>query len=658
MITSSASIFQLSSRRLSMTLGLCALSTLPVFFPQPLLAQSPDSLGPGSPPEQASPSAPNQPTPTQSNSSQPSSAGGQPTFLGRDIPFFDPGTETVTWDGRSWHITNNRLFQARFEKYLNAPEDTTESDRDYQQLLAQILRLLSPEAQGLSAQERVTQAFPLLARASEFEQDAKLGDALVNAVYNCWLAQRNQRQLDAANQALVSERERLTRNQMVRGDVADTGTTPPRDPVRAAEWAKDRQARRELESTSYAARMAEIQAILVTNRARQEVSEVQSRIEFQTLLVQLFFQRRFQHVQIGSRLYRDVFSDGDTKLRLGGEAEKFFAGSTGMPPTVGVLESLAGEALRDVREGVQAFLFLLENNELESATNRLGEAFVVGEFAPEIRTLPREDKRKALEFSQKAYQLLNALEVKDYTLAESVVRHLEVIAKDFDNSRAMAAIETARTVSAMHLAKAKNAAVSGDRPTLEEELRQATEIWPRNPALAEVSELIFSQADVQQQALIDLERLIAQRNFRQIYEDRIRFIAAAAMFPDRQEELAMVLEQMAKVEGAMIRAEEISKRGDYAGAWESVELAYRDFPDDNLLNELRANLTTQAATFVSSLRRAEDLESEEQYGSSLAWFLEAQRLYPVSTFAKEGIDRMVAQLMPMSLSADLTENAE
>lgn len=55
----------------------------------------------------------------------------------------------------------------------------------------------------------------------------------------------------------------------------------------------------------------------------------------------------------------------------------------------------------------------------------------------------------------------------------------------------LAAIETARTVSGMHLAKARNAAVSGDKATLESELKEATEIWPRNPALAKVSGLIF-----------------------------------------------------------------------------------------------------------------------------------------------------------------------
>ena len=64
--------------------------------------------------------------------------------LGKDVPMFDPGSEIMTWDGKSWNVNNNRIFQARFEKYLNAPEATTEIDRQYQLVIANILNLLAP----------------------------------------------------------------------------------------------------------------------------------------------------------------------------------------------------------------------------------------------------------------------------------------------------------------------------------------------------------------------------------------------------------------------------------------------------------------------------------------------------------------------------------
>ena len=42
-----------------------------------------------------------------------------------------PGSNIATWDGKSWNISNNALFQARFEKYLNAPP-ATPPETEYQ----------------------------------------------------------------------------------------------------------------------------------------------------------------------------------------------------------------------------------------------------------------------------------------------------------------------------------------------------------------------------------------------------------------------------------------------------------------------------------------------------------------------------------------------
>jgi hypothetical protein len=382
------------------------------------------------------------------------------------------------------------------------------------------------------------------------------------------------------------------------------------------------------------------------NIVKRELSEIQAKLEFQALILQLFLQRRFQHVLMATRFYRSIFSDGDTKLNVGKETQDLFARSSGLPPTVGTLDALANEAVRDVRESVRAFDFLLESNELESATKRLAEAFAVGEHLPEIRTLPRAKKRQALEFAQKSNQLISAIEVKDYTLAEKLVKDLGVIAKDFDNSKPMAAIETARQLAQFRLAKARNAALSGDRQTLEQELAAATELWPRNPALAEVAKTIFEHGDVQQNAVVDFDRLRSQKNFRQIFENSGRFIAATALYPDRQTQLQEILKSMQTIEAAIMRAEEMRRQNNNAGAWESVEKIANDFPEDSKLNQVRADLTTQAADFVRTVRGAQELEKRDQIGASLAWYLKAQKLYPASDYAQEGISRLTKRILP------------
>jgi len=527
---------------------------------------------------------------------------------------------------------------------LNAPAETDAQAQAYQKILDTILARLAPAE---TSTPRVDEAFRLLARASNYEIDAHLCDALADAVYSVWRAQDSSQRLAQANVALEQERKANEWNAQVASQQTKLESAPPsKDANAAAQWAKEQQLARDMAMQPYTTRLTEIVAAIKANQAKKELSVLEAKIEFQALFVQLFLQRRFQHVLIGTRFYRDIFGSGESKLEVGKDTKDLFAKSSGLPPTVGTLDSLAHEAIRDVRESIQSFRFLLQKNELQSASKRLTEAFSVGEFLPEVRTLSRDDKRKVLEFSQKNYQLISAIEVKDYDLAAKLVKELNGIAKDLDDSKPLAAIETARTVAGMHLAKARNAAVSGDKTTLESELKEATEIWPRNPALADVSGLIFSQADVQQKALVDLDQLISQHNNRQIYNDKLRFIAAAALYPERQEQLKKVLDQMQVIETAIIQAGEIEKRGDYAGAWETVEKVYKENPDDSKLNQLRANLTTEAADFVRTLRTAEQLEGKGEVGSSLAWYLKAQRIYPASEFAQQGIDRLVKKVFP------------
>ena len=89
---------------------------------------------PTPPPPQPAQPQPAQGAPT-SSSGQSSSPGGGSSFLGKDVPFFDPGSNIVTWDGKSWNISNNALFQARFEKYLNAPPAISPPETEYQETL-------------------------------------------------------------------------------------------------------------------------------------------------------------------------------------------------------------------------------------------------------------------------------------------------------------------------------------------------------------------------------------------------------------------------------------------------------------------------------------------------------------------------------------------
>ncbi len=586
------------------------------------------------------------PNAAPSPSSAPAAQGG---FLGKDVPLLDPGSEVMTWDGKIWNIQDQRVYRARFEKYLNAEEETSADAKRYREQFKEMLDLLSPTK---ASKENFRKAWAMLPQASSYEPDAELCNSLDDAIFGVLLAQQEVTKIDDQNRSLVRRKDTIEWNSRFAADSSLLGPAP-KNPAAAEQWNREQNLKRDMKMQPLLTELGEVNASIAGNRVKKEALRLQAKIEFQALIAQLFLQRRFEHVLLANRFYRTLFGDGDNQLRVADDYassqsaknKESFGDLAKLPKTLGQLDALANEAIRDVREGVESFSFLLEKSELKSAAERLSEAFAIGEYLPEIRLLPRSKKREVLEFTRKTNQLLSALEVKDYERANGLVRELETLSRDFDSAKPMAAIETARTVSALHLAKARAAATSGDRATLESELRQATEIWPRNPALAEVSGAIFTQTDVQQQALNDFESLYGQKNFRQIFEDKVRFIAATALHPAKQEKLKQVLDQVQLAEAALLRAAELAKRGDAAGAWESVERGFSDYPDDPKLNQARAEFTTQAAEFVRSVRTAQEMERKQQLGSSLAWYLRAQQDYPNSELAQDGIARLSSKIL-------------
>ena len=76
------------------------------------------------------------------------------------------------------------------------------------------------------------------------------------------------------------------------------------------------------------------------------------------------------------------------------------------------------------------------------------------------------------------------------------------------------------------------------------------------------------------------------------------------------------------------------------GAWETIDLAVKDWPDDLKLNKLLADLSGRSADFVSALNKARDAEAKKELGYSLTWYVNAQGYYPASIIANDGIDRV------------------
>ena len=625
----------------SFTKSLVVLSAAAGALASPLQAQvfTPQSTGSGGTPSNGGGGPQNQTVVTQQGNQ-----GGNDPIMGNVLPMFNPGSGDVLFEGQLWNTSNNQLFNARFEKYLNTPPATSENDLRYREVIEKIRVALSPH-QTPNLQEAVQ----YLEAAATYPQDGMLSDSLANAIYRVWLARREAHNLGLANERLRKDRKIQGRNYEIAAEGSRLQAPAQPKGGKGQQQQQNQTVQGELsQAAEYVTRHAEIMAKITANEGKIAIGEIESKLEFQALIVQFFAQRRFEHVIMATRLYTEFFKDGSGRLdfKEGSDAEQMFGQTAGFDPTVTGLEMLANEAIQDTKSAVEAFNLLIDKNERASASKRLMEAFAIGEHMAPIQTVELEKKQSIKEFVQEYNQLLAALSSKNYGQAEENVTRLRELGTDFDDSRPTQAIQTVKFVSSQHISGAMNAALKGDQEKAEEHVKKATEMWPTNPELATAFKTMSQNGNIKFQTLNQLDSLIQTNSYRQIFADKARYLAACADDEQRLADLEQILNNIGRIDVAIESADRLSNLGNHFGAWETVEEYYNKFPDDLPLANTRNNLIPKVSMFVNSLDKANELEDLEQNGSSLAWYLKSRQMYPGSTFAKEGIDRLVGRILP------------
>ena len=562
------------------------------------------------------------------------------TGLG-NMPMMDPGSENVTFNGKLWNVANNRLMRSRFETYLTTPEAVSTEDQAYRDIIAQIMELL---AATHKPQPEPMKAFALLPEAATYKIDGGLCNAIANSIMDVWLSQRKQANLRAANMAMDERRKQLEWNAEIKN--ANTKAVRVSSPEKGAQMKADEKAKTDSATfgvtSGYIKGIAEIEARKKMNETAVGLSEITSKTQFQALIIQMFLQRRFEHAVIACRFYPNLFKDGESILQIDKDADlqKALSGTFGVPPTVTLIDGLALEAMRTVDESLVSFENLVARKDIDSASNRLLEAFGIGEYLPRVRRLPMTEKTKVLDFVRKKNKLLGFLEMKDYAEAEKTVMELKNEAQDFEYAKPLAAINTAKSVSSLHISKARMAMATKDTKTLETEMKAATEIWPTNPDLSNFSGELVKGSDMKSQGIMEFDRLISQRGYRQIFDNKLQLAIAVQGDAGREQQLKKVLDDMARVEVVMGGAKELAATSP-AAAWEKVEKEAKQFPNDPELSKLRADLGIQASEFVTAIERGRQHEEKKQTGSALAWYLKARRMHPPSEMAQAAIKRLV-----------------
>jgi tetratricopeptide (TPR) repeat protein len=577
--------------------------------------------------------------------------------LGQEIPLLDPSAETITVGGVVIPLGDNRLLKARFEKFLNQPPESGEDASRYRETIAEILSTLSPLRAG---GPDLYSAFKLLPTASSYPGDANLCGSLAESIYTAMLARQDVNSLRRLNQTIEEEKqaiiaegdwkarherdEKLGDTRSVGGSKASAGSRPREESKEAAGSGAN-----SLKYSETLRRIAEIEALKKANIVRTEAQTLRTKTQYQVSMIQWFVQRRYEHVLMAARFYNQIWKDGDSTLRIdkNSDVARLFSESVGVSPTVASLDALSNEAIRETTKYVEAFDLMLSRDELHSASQRLMEAFALGEFLAPVATMPLEKKRRVSDYIRDLHELYGAMQARDYTRTRTLADRLKSLAGDFPASKVESAIAAHTLASDLAIEEAKAHLLGGASDKAAEKIKSATEIWPTNPKLDEFRTLVNRSGGLVT-IRNDFDRLLSEANFREIARRQYEIAPAIQGDAAREDAFRQIMDNLMKIEAALGKAAEFSKMGQNYAAWEQLAELREDFPDDPKLGRELELLAPKVADFTKALDTARQFEKRTppQTGSALAWFLKARDIHPQSKFAADAVKRLANEILP------------
>jgi|GEM_PF-195747 len=619
-------------------------------------------------------------------------------------PDFEEGA--FSWKGKRFNAGNARAFRARFERYLSTPLEEYQAERTYRETLAQIEDLLQV-INAEKGVDKTYQAWTLLYDAAKFPPDADASILIANQVYNAWSV-RNENDATLVEKAELERtrraqertvsywsysdearertqyEENLNRELKIQkmklmqqvvsnnsgassssssstsGSSAKTATGSVKiksgdnefalngTPGAQAQPGKQAAAAITQGMTDAAFRAADLTkttAEIATIEASAVAANMRAKFEFQTQIVMLLMQRRFEHALIAIGFYQKIFKGSHQGLEVGKTQLSQFFQTADITPSMRTLETVAREAMNDTRTGMRAVDASYDAGDRWTALERLQETFALGEYSAEVNAFPTDKRRVLLDIYRDARDLQRVAELKDYGNVEAIVARLNKSAPDFPSTPVLSAVRSAQQGSNIALYAAKQAMLSGNTAEAQSNMKEAIALWPLNPAIKDFSESAADKLDLSTQAVPMFDQLLAQKNDRAIAAKAVEFGMALHQDPERSAQLKKTLERVSQVDIAIAYANEaLAQRNPYA-AWETLLNARAIDPDDPELARAMGRMAGQVGEYARILTDGERALKEGRTAGALALFLAGQDMYPASQICRIGVENASQALM-------------
>jgi len=557
---------------------------------------------------------------------------------------------------------NNAAVGARFKTYLGVPAVPDNQIKAYLDQMNQIGDLLKSGA--------TFPAWKLLYSMSDYtELDAGISRELAHRIEAIWNSDKTQNGLSLANARLRDQLQTQIHNADVTADdlhnqdleenakqgnrgggrnynnnnnnnnssVTNSAMYSPNvDGVAAMAQSlptMNPNLQRKMELTDEYLQTLESRANIKLNEIRAHKMDLEDQADFAAYIKALYDTHRYLQVIVAADFYRQLFNQAEYPVDMATEVNT-------------ALEANAHSA-----QNVQVFKYDASQGRISGASTELQNAFIENEFYPGLKGVDRDQKSKVGDYLAKLEVLKNQLESRTFESVEGQIADIQKIASDFDATKPMAIVNDVKLSSSLNLGKAKMLAQQGELDDAMKSFQDAAEEWPGNPQLKDSANQFFGKQDVINQSTDDFDRLVADSNYRAIADKAVVFAPAVHGDAKREQQLKDALAKVQKAEMASEKANLLVMNGDVDGAWETIEAAVNDWPDDVKLNKQLASLSTRCADFVSAINKARDAQSRKEYGYSLTWFVNAASYYPGSMIAKAGIDDVSKQILTPAADA-------
>ena len=576
------------------------------------------------------------------------------TFLEMANRVFDPSSDSMDfengsfeWKGKNFNLFEQRVFRSRFERFLLA--SPTEEETQYAQLMADIIDRLS--VSNNNSDDAILDTWELLFRASRFDLDGGNSTIVANQVFNAWrirkesrgvtMTQRELSQVRQFQQEVVANRAMFFQNLKEKRARESSHNRENSQNTGSVSENNDPQG----EAAFRMLDLAETEARIIALETQSAMTGLQAKLQFQSQIVSFMLQRRFEHALVLAGFYQSIFKGSHQSLEVGKDQLQEFLPGSDLAFTVDSMTFIAREAINDVNKGVDAVNAAYEDNRNLIALERLQEVFFLGEYLTELNKIPADQRRHLLDLYRSLIEAGELAESKDYIGVSQFTDEIYKLAEDFPRNRVLSAVETVKSMSDMAVFAASQYRNLGDIDKSRSELQTAIEIWPSNPAIRDFQQETTKLATAGSQGLQIFDDLYKRMDRRGIYERRMDLGFALADDPQRRPLLMEVVEQVARIDLLVNQSKELVKQGESYAAWELLVEAAKIDPSDGPMNQARAELASRVADFVLQIDCAERQAEDGHHAGSLAAYLAAQDIYPVSRLCRQGIQRETSALM-------------